>query len=616
METIKVPALTRELAVEGFVLRKADDVYRMSFSAASSYPVERYFGNEVLDFSKGAVRLERATRGAMPLLFNHDMNRPLGMVDSMSVVGGRLIVNDSHFFDTTDAQQARAMVEGGLHNVSVGYRLHEVSDQGETQRVTDWEPYEVSIVTVPADPTVGIGRVLGGEEFDVRVMRTEKTPAAAAVTIEERKMEEEIKPAAASVSAEVKQPIQVNAAQMEVDRKRAIGNMCKANNIDDKVRDMWVGQGLSIEAISDDLVKLIEERTRANPQSVARIGLNPVETRKYSLLRAIEAAATQNWTKAGFELECHRAIDGKMSNSAGPHTFHIPFEVLGRDVVSHKRDLTVATAGAGGYLVETQNVGFIEMLRNRSAVFRMGATRLSGLVGSVSIPRQTVAGTAVWLANEASTITENQQTFVQVALTPKSVGAYTEISRQLLLQSSPGAEGIVTSDLAQVVAIAVDLAALEGSGAGGQPTGISITAGIGAVTGTTLSAAGILEFQSDVAAGNVMPMSFGYVTTPAVAALLMVRPELPTTGTTRLWTGNLWDGQLFGFPSMATNQVTAATMIAGDWSKLVVAEWGTLSVEVNPYANFQAGIVGVRAIYSVDIGVRVPVAFSRATTIT
>ena len=614
MEIIKVPTLTRELAIEGFVLRKAGDVYRMSFSAASSYPVERYFGSEVLDFSKGAVRLERATRGAMPLLFNHDMNRPLGMVDSMSVVNGRLMVNDSHFFDTTDAQQARAMVEGGLHNVSVGYRLHEVSDQGDTQRVTDWEPYEVSIVTVPADPTVGIGRDLGGEEFEVRIVRAAKTSAAAAVTIEDRKMDEETKTPAASVSAE--QPVQVNAAQMEVDRKRAIGNMCKANNIDDKVRDMWVGQGLSIEAISDDLVKLIEERTRANPQSVARIGLNPVETRRYSMLRAIEAAATQNWTKAGFELECHRAIDGKLSNSAGPHTFHIPFEVLGRDVVSNKRDLTVATAGAGGYLVETQNLGFIEQLRNRSAVFRMGATRLSGLVGSVSIPRQTVAGTAVWLANEASTITENQQTFVQIALTPKNVGAYTEISRQLLLQSSPSAEGIVTSDLAQVVAIAVDLAALEGSGAGGQPTGISQTAGIGSVSGTSLAAAGVLEFQSDIATGNIMPMSFGYVTTPAVAALLMVRPELPTTGTTRLWTGNLWDGNLFGFPAMATNQVTAATMVAGDWSKLVVAEWGTLSVEVNPYANFQAGIVGVRAIYSLDIGVRIPVAFSRATTIT
>jgi HK97 family phage major capsid protein len=281
-----------------------------------------------------------------------------------------------------------------------------------------------------------------------------------------------------------------------------------------------------------------------------------------------------------------------------------------------RRDLTVATAGAGGFLVGTENIGFIEMLRNRSVAFRMGARRLSGLQGSVTVPRQSAAATAVWLANEASTATESQQTFVQMALAPKNVGAYTELSRQLLLQSSPGAEGIVTDDLAQVVATAADLGVLEGSGAGGQPTGISGTAGIGSVTGTSLAAGGVLEFQSDVAGANVTPMRPGYVTTPAVAALLMVRPELPTTGTTRLWTGNIWDGALFGIPAMSSNQLTAASAIFGDWQEVVVGEWGVLEVEVNPYANFQAGIIGVRAMYSMDVGVRRPFAFSRATSIT
>jgi hypothetical protein len=126
----------------------------------------------------------------------------------------------------------------------------------------------------------------------------------------------------------------------------------------------------------------------------------------------------------------------------------------------------------------------------------------------------------------------------------------------------------------------------------------------------------VLEFQSDVASANVTPMRPGYVTTPAVAALLMVRPELPTTGTTRLWTGNIWDGAMFSLPAMTSNQLTAASMIFGDWQEVVVGEWGVLEVEVNPYANFQAGIIGVRAMYSMDVGVRRPFAFSRATSIT
>jgi hypothetical protein len=57
-------------------------------------------------------------------------------------------------------------------------------------------------------------------------------------------------------------------------------------------------------------------------------------------------------------------------------------------------------------------------------------------------------------------------------------------------------------------------------------------------------------------------------------------------------------------------------MVFGDWSQLVMAEWGSLAIEVNPFANFQAGLIGVRALYAMDVGVRVPGAFSVATSIT
>jgi hypothetical protein len=56
-------------------------------------------------------------------------------------------------------------------------------------------------------------------------------------------------------------------------------------------------------------------------------------------------------------------------------------------------------------------------------------------------------------------------------------------------------------------------------------------------------------------------------------------------------------------------------MYFGDWAKMVVAEWGVLEVETHPFANFPAGIIGVRAMYSVDVGVRYPAAFSRADSI-
>jgi HK97 family phage major capsid protein len=245
----------------------------------------------------------------------------------------------------------------------------------------------------------------------------------------------------------------------------------------------------------------------------------------------------------------------------------------------------------------------------------MGVRRLTGLQGNVTIPRQSGAATPVWLTTESSTSTESNQAFTQMALTPKTVSAYTEISRLLMLQSSPAAEGIVTDDLAQVVSIAADLSVLSGSGASGQPLGITNTSGVGSVTGTSLGYSGVIEFQTDVATSNVEPVRGGYVTTPAVAGLLMGRSRFANTDTP-LGVGNIWNGQMAGFPAMSSNQMASATAVFGDWQEAVVGEWGVLEVDVNPYANFQAGIIGVRALYSLDVGVRRAFAFSVATSIT
>lgn len=341
----------------------------------------------------------------------------------------------------------------------------------------------------------------------------------------------------------------------------------------------------------------------------AGLGLTGREVGRYSLCRSLNAAATQNWTKAGFELECSTAAyAARGKQPPGNNAFAIPFDVL-------QRDLTVATASQGGYLVETQNTSFIELLRNRSVCLTMGASRLTGLQGNISVPRQTAAATPAWLTTEASTATESQPTFGQLTLTPKTCASYCELSRLLMLQSNPAAESLVMNDLAKVVALAVDQAALAGSGASGQPLGIVNTAGIGAFTGASLGLAALLDAQTDVLAGDAVPESVGYVTTPTVAGLLMARQRFASTDTP-LWSGSMLDGQVCGFRGMSSNQMASATMIFGDWSQLIIAEWGILEVEVNPYANFQAGISGVRAMYTVDVGVRRASAFSLATSIT
>lgn len=635
VETVKQKGLLRRgVQAAAIRLERKDEQETLSFPASSEEPVERWYGNEVLSHEPNAVRLKRAKAGAMPLLFNHNIDDPIGVITGARVEDNRLMV-EAKLFATDRAAEVRQMIEGGLRNVSLAYRINVIEENKKTEtfRVTDWEPYEVSIVTVPADPTVGIGR--NESEYEVRMIRA-SSPARSATT-QEGSMPEDNKETTpvvvesnghAATQEKIDEMRAKSAQEVESTRRRAIENLAKANKIADSVRDAWIDQGYSFEAVSKDLLHILEERGRTNPQPASRLGLSRTETEQFSMVRAIRACASKSWQKdAPYELEVTRAVAQKLGKVADENRFCVPFEVLERkhnlleaDQLRQvlnlgRRDLTVATAGAGGYLVHTDNVGFIDMLRNRSVAFRMGVMRLSGLQGSVTIPRQSAAATAVWLANEASTITESQQTFVQVALTPKNVGAYTEISRQLLLQSSPGAEGIVSGDLAQVVAVAADLAVLNGSGASGQPTGIINTAGIGSVTGTSLAYAGILEFQTDVAGSNVQPAAGGYVTTPAVAALMMQRVKFTSTASP-LWEGNVWDGTMSGFAAMSSNQMPSANMLFGDWSEVVVGEWGVLEIEVNPYANFQAGIIGIRSIYSMDVGVKRPFAFSLATSIT
>jgi HK97 family phage major capsid protein len=349
-----------------------------------------------------------------------------------------------------------------------------------------------------------------------------------------------------------------------------------------------------------------------------RLGMSKSECERYSLVRALSAAASGSWKSAGLELEVSTELYRGLSRSPTNFgTFLVPTEVLGNGMPAPlQRDMTAAGVSGSNYLVGTENVGFIELMRARSVVFAMGAQVYSGLQGNVTIPKETAGTTAYWLADETTQITESQPTLGQLALTPKSVAALTEVSRQLLLQSAPLAELVIKRALLKDLGLAVDRAAIAGTGTAGQPTGL-LNHGIGSVTGTSLGYAGALEFQTDVAANNAMDGGgrFGYVTTPAVAGLLMARQRFSGTDSP-VWEGNLQSGKVIGFPALATNQVPAATMLFGDWAGVIIGEWGAVELMVNPFSDFSRGILGVRCVYSLDVGIQNPGSFSAATSIT
>lgn len=580
-----------------------DDARTVSLAFSSETPYERYWGIEILDHAPSSIRLGRLKSGG-PLLIDHDnsIRSQIGVIESVEIGKDRVGRAVVRFGKDADSDAIFQKVKDGIvANVSVGYMIHqakmvETKDDIETYRVIDWEPLEISLVAVPADTSVGIGRSLeddGGENpiIELPPKGTRTMPDIDTVAIERTAAEAATK-----------------AANTRVADIIALGEL-HARHGGEKLAAEALRSGKSVDEFRSILLDHMSKQPL--PQAASQVGMTSKETQRYSVLRAIRAMVDRDWSKAGFEHEVHKAICKRAGVAdAANGGFYLPYEV-------QKRDMTAGTDAQGGYLVATDLLSgnFIDLLRNRAIVGQLGARFLSGLVGDVAIPKLTAGGTAYWLTNEGTAITEANQTLAQLTLTPKNVGAYTEVSRQLMMQSTPDADALIMDDLAKVLATAIDLAALEGSGANGQPTGISNTGSIGAVTGTDLAYADILEFQTDVAGSNALAANCAYATTPAVAALLAQRVKVASTFSP-LWEGGLLDGNMAGFRAVATNQLTAASMIFGDFSQIIIGEWGMLELAMNPYANFAAAITGIRAIQTVDVGIRYAGAFSRAHTIT
>jgi len=583
----------RTVALERANLNEESRSIELAFS--SEAPVERYWGIEVLGHAENEMDRGWIGGGTAPLLMDHNPREQVGVVESVTLGEDRVARAVVRFGRSARAEEVMRDVADGIRtNVSVGYELLDIREEPaikgkpQTYRAVRWRPLEVSLVSIPADMTVGVGR-----EAPASVLPQPKTQ-------ESTGMEPEVKEAPAARAID---------DGAEARRQKEIMDLATLAN----VRDMGIEavlKGDTVELFRGKV--LLARQGEAKPLGVApaQLDMTPKEVARYSVFRAMRAAAENDWKDAGLELEAHRELSKRFGAGQGKRSFYVPLDI-------QKRDLVAATPSAGGNLVATDNISFIDILRARSVAMRMGAMRMTGLVGNVTVPRQTGAATAAWLANEGTGVSESDQTFSQMALSPKNVAAYTEISRQLMMQSSPSAEMIVMNDLAAVVALAVDSAAIQGTGLTGQPTGIISTSGIGSVTGTTLAYSGILEFQTDVMAANALinPATSGYVTTPAVAALLATRQRFASTDTP-LWEGGLMDGRVAGFGAMSSTQMPASRLLFGDFNQLVIAEWGALELDVNPYANFPAGITGVRAFYTVDVGVRYAASFAYSTAIT
>jgi HK97 family phage major capsid protein/HK97 family phage prohead protease len=569
----------------------------MEFSFSSEYPVQRYFGNEVLSHDRGAVDLSRLADGA-PLLFNHDTSRVVGVVERAWLDGdkkrGMVSVK---FSRNAFAQEVMADVaDGVLRNVSVGYSINQMEERSGDFVATSWSPYEVSIVGVPADPTIGIGRSL------------EADGAATAAT-----QTQPLNPPMEDTSLDL-EAVRAQAAADERSRVASITALCREHKADDLAQGL-IERGASEADAMKDVLAAIGKRSakqHAAPAAAvqpiggsADIGMSASEVRSFSFQRAINALANPGDRKlqeaAAFERECSEAAAARAGKVA--QGIMVPSDVL-------RRDLTVGTASGAGDLVGTdfRPGSFIELLRNRSALAGLGVTSLTGLTGNVAIPRQTAAATAYWVA-ESGSPTESQQTVDQVNLSPKTVGAFTDYSRRLMLQASIDVEQMIRQDLATVLALEIDRVGLYGLGNTSQPLGIKLTTGIntenfGAATPTY---AEVVSMESKIAADNADIGAMAYLMNATMRGNLKTKDKGTDTGAYVFEPG----GTVNGYSAVVSNQVESGDIFFAVWSQLIMAMWSGLDLTVDPYTHSTSGTVRVVALQDVDFAVRHPEGFCR-----
>lgn len=337
------------------------------------------------------------------------------------------------------------------------------------------------------------------------------------------------------------------------------------------------------------------------------------ELRNFSLVRAIASQVPD----LAPHVDCgkERELSAEVARRSG-RSFQgmaIP------NAVFEQRVLTTGATGSNIIGTDFRPDQFINLLYDALVIKRAGARVLNDLRGNVAIPKALTGHIATWFA-ENSVIPLSDITFGQVSLTPKHVGCRTEVSRNMLLQSSPAIEDLVRADFAVLLANAVDAGAIVGSGTGAEPRGVLSTVGIGSVALGTNGGAptwdAVLDLIGELEDNSVTGTAF--VGNGKFSRL--ARQTLKTTGLP----GYLMDepGSLGGYPYYSTGLVPSnltkgtgedlSALIFGRWSDLLIGYWSEFDLLVNPYEStaYSKGNIQIRGIVTMDVAVRYPQSFA------
>lgn len=353
------------------------------------------------------------------------------------------------------------------------------------------------------------------------------------------------------------------------------------------------------------------KETNSQRLESTEIGMSDNEVKQYNIARAIQSLASGGKVE-GFEREVSDQMAKVVGRSA--QGFYIPQDFLNRGAFN-TRTQVAGTANVGGNLVSTNLLvgNFIELLRNRTVVRRLGATVLSGLTGNVSIPRQLTASTAN-ARGETEAATKSSITYEQVNANPHSVSVYTEYSKRLIAQSALATAGFFEDDMTKQLAIKQDLFCLNGSGSGDEPLGIMNTTGVNSVTfGGAATFGKMVDMETAIDDDNALMGAMAYVTTPTAKGKLKQKLVASSAGSDFVWTtmrGDAnQDGEVNGYRAACTKQVPGNKAIFGNWADSVILEWAGLDVTIDLVTKAEQNVARIIMMQDQDHIVRRPQSF-------
>lgn len=574
-----------------------EDKRIVRIGVSSETPVEREFGLEVLSHNPEDIDMEFMSSGRAPLLNNHDMNEQIGVVREFYLdEKQRRTVALVEFGKSALAQEVFEDVKAGIkQNISVGYSINRMvrakGDNGKEYFRASWTPMEASIVSIPADSSkfVGVGRSKTQPNKEVIPMTVEEN------SVDVRQVGEEAKAAAFRSAAEI----------------IALGKHHNQRELAEKA----VERGVSVEQFRGELLEAIRnDKPLETPAAVVDIA--PKEQRQYSLLRAIKAQVSNDWRDAGYE----REISDEIARRAGKEArgFYVP-----ANINWGKRDQTAGTDSQGGYLVSTDHMAdqFVEALYARLAITQLGARVMQGLKGDVSIPKLATSVTNSAFVAEGSAPSEGAAVFSQVTMSPKTLAAYVDVSRKLMMQSDPSVEQLLRNDIVNTFARKIDEVAIEGGGSN-EPTGIIGNGSTNVVAigtnGGAVTYAKVVDMIKEVEVDNAIINDTAFLTNPKVIAALrtvskqasgvegnfIMDPDGTVLGT-RVASSTLVPSDL----SKGTGTNLSA-LIYGDFSQIMLGFYSGVDVVVDQASLSTSGGTRLAFFQDMDVALRYPESFA------